>query len=178
MVPIVSLVLPILLSSVLVFVASAIVHMVLPLHHGDHRHVPNEDAFLAAMRAMNPPPGEYLAPHPMNMKKGEKPAPQPVYLMRVIPFRGLGPLLGKWFVYIVVVGVLVAYVTGRAVGPGAPYLAVFRFAGTAAFLCYAVAMGQDSIWYGRPWTTTLRYMVDGLVYGLLTAGTFGWLWPR
>jgi hypothetical protein len=34
-----------------------------------------------------------------------------------------------------------------------------------------------SIWYHRSWGTTLRYTVDGLVYALLTAGIFGWLWP-
>jgi len=25
---------------------------------------------------------------------------------------------------------------------------------------------------------TIKEVVDGLIYGLLTAGTFGWLWPR
>jgi hypothetical protein len=28
------------------------------------------------------------------------------------------------------------------------------------------------------WGTTIKEVIDGLVYGLLTAGTFGWLWPR
>ena len=181
MVTIVSLWLPILLSSVFVFVASAIVHMVLPHHHADHRAAPAEDVALAALRALNLPPGDYMAPHPRNMKKTEKggrPAITDVYLLRVLSFRGMGPLLGQWFAYIVICGAISAYVAGRALGPGAPYLAVFRFAGTAAFLCYAVAMWQDSIWYGRPWGTTLRYTLDGLVYAGLTAGTFGWLWPR
>jgi hypothetical protein len=181
MVTIVSLWLPILLSSVFVFVASAIVHMALPHHHADHRAAPNEDVALAALRALNLTPGDYMAPHPRNMKKpekGEKPATTSIYLLRVLTFRGMGPLLGQWFVYIVIVGAMSAYVAGRALGPGAPYLAVFRFAGTAAFLSYAVAMWQDSIWYGRPWGTTIRYTIDGLVYACLTAGTFGWLWPR
>jgi hypothetical protein len=25
---------------------------------------------------------------------------------------------------------------------------------------------------------TVKNVVDGLVYGLLTGGVFGWLWPR
>jgi hypothetical protein len=25
---------------------------------------------------------------------------------------------------------------------------------------------------------TIKHVIDGLIYGLLTAGTFGWLWPK
>ena len=70
-----------------------------------------------------------------------------------------------------------ADVTGRVFGPGANYLDVFRLAGTSAFLAYALALPQHSIWFRRRWRTTLLTMVDGLVYALLTAGAFGWLWP-
>jgi len=69
-------------------------------------------------------------------------------------------------------------VAGRALGPGAPYLQVFRFAGCTAFTAYSLALAQHSIWYKRNWGTTFKSMLDGLIYGLLTAGTFGWLWPR
>jgi hypothetical protein len=55
---------------------------------------------------------------------------------------------------------------------------VFRFAGTTAFLGYAFALAHDSIWFKRRWSTTVKFLFDGLLYGLLTAGTFGWLWPR
>jgi hypothetical protein len=48
----------------------------------------------------------------------------------------------------------------------------------AAFLGYAGALWQMSIWYRRAWSTTIKATVDGLIYALLTAGTFGWLWPR
>jgi hypothetical protein len=71
-----------------------------------------------------------------------------------------------------------AYVTGHALESGANYLAVFRFAGTTAFLGYSLALLQESIWHKRNWGTTLKMVGDGLVYGALTAGTFGWLWPR
>src|SRR5262249_10745470 len=82
------------------------------------------------------------------------------------------------FVYLIVVGALVAYVTGRALAPASSYLAVFRIAGATAFIAHAVADWPASIWYKRAWSTTLKNTFDGLVYGLLTAGTFGWLWPR
>jgi hypothetical protein len=91
---------------------------------------------------------------------------------------GMGKNLVQWFVYSVVIGVFVAYVTGRTLGAGATYLAVFRVAGTAAFLAYAAGAPIDSIWRGQTWSATVKAIIDGLVYALLTAGTFGWLWPK
>jgi hypothetical protein len=90
----------------------------------------------------------------------------------------MGSNLVNWFFYAVVVGVFAAYVASRAAPAGAPYLQVFRFVGTTAFVGYSLALWQFSIWYRRDWSTTLRSTVDGLVYALLTAGMFGWLWPR
>jgi hypothetical protein len=87
------------------------------------------------------------------------------------------PLL-LWFLYSIVVSFFAAYIAGRALGPGASYLAVFRFVGAASFMGYSLALLQNSIWYKRNWGTTLKSVFDGLLYGLFTAGTFGWLWPR
>jgi len=82
-----------------------------------------------------------------------------------------------WFVYAVIVGIFAAYIAGRALEPGAHYLEVFRFAGCTAFIAYSVALLQNSIWYKRKWSATVKSIFDGLVYALVTAGTFGWLWP-
>jgi hypothetical protein len=90
----------------------------------------------------------------------------------------MGSSLVQWFVYCLVVGVFAAYIGGRALGVGADYLAVFRFAGCTAFIGYALALWQNTIWFSRSWTTTLKSTADGLIYGLLTGGVFGWLWPR
>ncbi len=104
----------------------------------------------------------------------------PVGMMTVFPS---GPpvmpkFLGMWFVYCLMIGFFVAYLTGRTVSPGAHYLAVFRVVGTAAFLAYGLGNLSNGIWKGQMWSATLKEVIDGLVYGLLTAGTFGWLWPR
>jgi hypothetical protein len=69
-------------------------------------------------------------------------------------------------------------IAGRALPAGARYLAVFRFAGATAFYGYALALWQNTIWYKKNWMTTLKSNADGLIYALLTAGFFGWLWPR
>jgi hypothetical protein len=76
-----------------------------------------------------------------------------------------------------VISVFAAYIAGRAVPAGGEYLEVFRFAGTTAFIGYTAALWQVSIWYKRRWSTTLKSTFDGLIFALLTAGVFGWLWP-
>lgn len=186
MVPLTSLAMPILLSAVIVFVTSSVIHMFLGIHRNDLKKLPKEDEAMDALRRFNIPPGDYAIPcagSPEAMKKPEfleKMAKGPVAFMTVIPAGppSMGSSLVLWFLYGIVISVLAAYVTGRAVGPGADYLTVFRFAGTTAFIGYAMALPQNSIWWKRNWGMTIKTMIDGLVYGLLTGGTFGWLWPR
>ena len=186
MVHIMSLWLPILLSAVLVFVASSIIHMMLGYHRADYKKLPSEDAVLEALRKFNIPPGDYLSPCAGSAKEMREPAFQekwakgPVVMMTVMPTGkpSMGGQLFLWFLYCLVVGTFSAYMAGRALPPGSPYLSAFRFAGTAAFLSYGMALIQNSIWYKRSWGTTFRSMFDALVYGCLTGGAFGWLWPK
>jgi hypothetical protein len=90
----------------------------------------------------------------------------------------MGKPLFLWFIFILLVAVFAAYVAAMALPPGAHYLAVFRFVGTAAFLAFSLGLLHDSIWYARQWSTTFKLMFDGLIYSLVLAGTFGWLWPK
>lgn len=186
MVPLISLWMPIVLSAVLVFVASSIIHMVLPYHRSDLRRLPKEDEVMEALRRLDIPPGDYGVPHAGSMEGMRKPEfiekmkAGPVVLMTVAPSGppSMGLSLVLWFFYSLVVSVFAAYIAGRALPAGATYLAVFRFAGCTAFAAYSLALLQNSIWYKRNWGTTVKSMFDGLVYSLVTAGTFGWLWPR
>jgi len=185
MVSILSLWLPILLSGVFVFVASALIHMVLKYHNGDFGRAPSEDAVMEALRPFNIPPGEYMLPHADTNEERQSDAFKakadkgPVALLNVFPngMPGMTSPLIQWFVYCVVVSVFAAYIASRAVDPGDPYLEVFRFAGCTAFVGYGLAHIQASIWYRRKWSVTTKNLIDALVYGLLTGGTFGWLWP-
>ncbi len=185
MVSIMSLWLPILLSAIFVFVVSSIIHMFLSYHKNNFKKVPNEAGVMDALRPFNISPGDYMLPlcsGPAEMKSPEfteKLKKGPVVAMTVFPngpFAMTGSLI-LWFLYSLVVGVFAAYISGHALAPGAAYLNVFRFAGCTAFLGYALALLHDSIWYKRCWATTFKFMFDGLIYGLLTGGTFGWLWP-
>jgi hypothetical protein len=177
--------LPILLSAVLVFIASSIIHMFLTYHRNDFGKVPEEDKVMEALDTFDIPPGDYVIPcagSAKNMKSPEfieKMSKGPVAFMTVIPSGP--PKMGKnlvlWFIYCIIVGVIAAYITSRAAGPDPEYLTVFRFAGATAFTGYSIALLQNSIWYKRNWPATIKSMFDGFIYALLTAGAFGWLWP-
>lgn len=186
MVGLTQLVIPILLAAVLVFIASSIVHMFTPWHAGDFAKLPDEDKVSDALRPFAIPPGDYMVPRPAGMAAMRSPEflerlkKGPHLVATVLP-NGMMPMgrpLALWFLYSVVAGVFAAYVAGRALPAGAGYLAVFRFAGVTAFLAYAGGLCQPSIWFGKSWGTTVRGVLDGLLYGCLTAGVFGWLWPR
>lgn len=178
--------LPIVLSAVIVFIASSIIHMVLPWHKSDYPKLPDEERFREALRPLAIPPGDYFVPCPdrrEEMKSAqfiEKMQQGPVPVMTVMrngPF-SMGRNLVLWFVYCAVVGLFAAYVAGRTLPAGSPYLLVFQLTGAVAFIGYALALWQMSIWYQRAWSTTIKSTVDGLIYALLAAGVFGWLWPR
>ncbi len=186
MVSIPSLWLPIVLGSVLVFVSSSIIHMFLSYHKTDFRKLPDEDGAMDALRPFNIPPGDYVMPHAGGMEamKSEefqaKVEKGPVAFFTVYgpgEMFNMGPQLLQWFAYSLLVGVFAAYLGGRTLGAGAEYLDVFRVTGTITFACYALALPQRSIWFKQNWGSTLKSMFDGLIYALLTAGTFGWLWP-
>jgi hypothetical protein len=178
--------LPILLSAVLVFIASSLIHMLTPWHKSDYATVPREEEVMNALRPLAVPPGDYMMPRPATA--GALGSPEfidranrgPVMVMTVLPngVTPMGGLLAKWFVYLGVVALFAGYIASRALAPGADYLAVFRFVGATAFLGLALALWQMAIWYRRALGTTVRSTIDGLIYAGIMGGTFGWLWPR
>ncbi|MBV8783464.1 MAG: hypothetical protein JOZ67_04680 [Gammaproteobacteria bacterium] len=176
----------ILLAAVIVFVVSSIIHMAPLWHRHDYRPLARESEVLAALRPFALAPGDYLLPFCPDMKQMKTPEFQeklragPVAMLRVQPNGpfGMGKPLALWFVYCVLVGVFAAYIASRTLPPGTAYPRVFQIVGATAFMGYALALLQNSIWKHRSWGNTLKGCCDGLIYAALTAGTFGWLWPR
>ncbi len=175
---------PIVLSAVIVFIGSSIIHMVLPFHRSDYSPLPDEDSVRAAIRAGNLKRGLYVFPFctHKDMKSPamvEKYKQGPVGFLTIMPngVPAMPKFLGQWFVYCLLISYFVAYVTAHTVSPSANYLAVFRIAGVVGFMAYGLGHLSNGIWKGQLWVTTIKEVIDGLVYGLLTAGTFGWLWP-
>jgi hypothetical protein len=187
MVPLSSLLVPIVVSAVVVFFASFIIHMVLGYHKNDLRKLPDqqEDDILATIRRLNLQTADYGVPHPGSPERMKDPAfvakmtKGPLVFMNVSPGAPptMAPNLAQWFVFVLVVTFFSAYITSRAVTPDTDYLTVFRFIGTAAFMGYGLGHIPESIWYKRSWVRTSKSLLDGLIYALLTAGVFGWLWP-
>jgi hypothetical protein len=181
-----TLLLPALLSTVLVFIASSVIHMALKLHNPDYKKLANEDEVRAAIRKGTPAPGQYIVPHcvegkdassPEMLKKFEEGPNALVYVRANGGFK-LGPFLGKWVLYSFIVSLLTAYVARTVLPAGTDYLKVFQVVGASAWLAYAWGGISDSIWKGKPWIVSFRGLGDGLVYAALTAGAYGWLWPK
>src|SRR5689334_4870408 len=181
-----SLWLPILVSAVLVFIASSVIHMFMPWHKSDYLKLPNEDKTIDALRPLAIPPGDYVVPHCAGSEEMKSPAFKdkmdkgPVMVVTVRPsgMFGMGKLMGQWLAFCVLVALLAAHVAASALPAGTPYLRVFQVVAGATFMGYALAAWPLSIWYGCKWSTTFKSTFDAVIYALLTAGTFGWLWPR
>ena len=178
--------LPVILSAVLVFLTSSVIHMLLGYHSRDYTPLPNEDAVRAAIRSGNPGPKQYIFPYCARGKEMGTPEMQrkfaegPVGVLHLKPTgqTGMGPALAQWFLFSLVVSFFVAYVAMHALPPETPYLKVFQVVGAVGFLAYAAGQLPAAIWMGKPWSVAWKEVFDGLLYGLVTAGTFGWLWPR
>ena len=183
MAPLPHLWLPILAAAVLVFVAPAVIHMVLPIHKGDYRKLPDEDGTLDALRRLGVGPGQYMFPCPSSMQEMATPAmlakyergPVGTLIVRPAGPMRIGPALAQWFAFCVVASACAAYLTGLARAPGAAD--VFRVASAAATPAYVFASVSDSIWKGVSWTTTAKFVFDGLVCAVVTGAAFAWLWP-
>ncbi len=183
MVTIAPLWMPILIAAVLCWLAASVIWMVMPHHKSDYKKVGDEEAVRAALRGLSP--GLYNIPYCVDRKEIENPEVKrkfeegPLAFVTIVP-SGV-PAMGKYlvlqFLYYLIVGVFVAYVAGRTLAPGTDYLHVFQITGAVAWMAYGFADIPESIWFGRPWSITLKYLADALVFALLTAGVFGWLWP-
>lgn len=180
-----SLWVPVIVSAIVVFVASSILHMALKYHKADYKPFANDEAVREVIGRSNPSPGIYMTPHCADMKQMKDPAMMdkfvkgPVAILTVMPkgAPNMGKHLGLWFGFSVLVSFVAAYVARHTLTPGADGMLVMRITGTVAFSGYALSYLSDSIWKGQPWSNTMRHVLDGVVYALLTGLTFRLMWP-
>lgn len=183
MVPLSMLCLPIFLSALFIFIAANILWMALPFwHRKDYQRLPDEATVLGALASARS--GQYAVPMmdwknttPEQRAAAQK-GPMASLILRNPSAFSFPKTLILYFVYLLVVCTVVAYLAGITLGPGTDYMRVFRVAGTAGMLAFSFNSIADSIWYGKPWPVTIKTVIDGVIFGLLIAGTFGWLWPR
>jgi hypothetical protein len=185
MVAIADLLIPILLSAVFVFVVSSVIHMALPVHKSDYKKLPGEDEVRAAIRNAKVPPGEYMMPCPADMKDCASPEmvaklnEGPVGMLVIRPNGPIrmGQSLMQWFLFSLLVGFISGYVASFTIVAGAESGLVFRVTGTVAIAIYGLSSFMDSIWKGVSWRITLKFLGDGIAYGLVTGAAFAWMWP-
>ncbi len=178
-----SLWLPILVSTVIVFFAAFLFWQVLPHHRSDWVSVPNDEPLLQVLRNLNLERGQYVFPRAMTPEGAKDPEAVakakegPLGSLIIWPQRNMVRSLAQYFVFCLAVSFMVAYVGYAAIPAGVEDLHVFRVLGTTAVLAYAAAEIPHAIWFGRTWSSIWKSVIDGLVFGLLTGGVFGWLWP-
>ena len=185
MTPFLSLLLPVVVSAVAVFVLTMVIHMT-PWHRRDYRKLPDEDGVMRALRPFNIPPGDYVVPHPGSGAEMASPeydakrAAGPVMWVTVVPSGpwNIGKIMGTWFLFAVVVSASTACVVGTIVPPGGDTHAAFHHVAVIAFLTYAMGAVPMSIWYDRKWSTTFKNAVDALLYALATGWIFSMMWPK
>ncbi len=176
--------LPIIVSAVAVFMASALAWMVLPHHKADWKGISGEDAFLGNLGSLGIKPGQYMFPFcesgvqmkDPQFKKRWDAGPHGTLTIWSGP-PNMGRNLTLTFIFYLVVGLFVAYLGAMALEPGERFIRVFRVTSVAAIIAYVFGMVPQAIWFGRPSRTLLMDVLDGLVYGSITGLIFGWLWP-
>jgi hypothetical protein len=181
-----SLWIPVVVSSVVVFVISSILHMALKYHRADYKKLPNEDAVRDALGKGSLPPGQYQFPYCATMKEMEDPGQKakfekgPVGHLTIIANGppAMGKYLGQWFVFTFLVSFTAAYVARHTLHPGSDGMLVTQITGTVAFTGYGLTNILDSIWKGQPWSNTGRSLLDGVIYAVATGATFCLLWPK
>lgn len=186
MVPVLQLWLPIVLSAVGVFVASAIIHMMFKFwHQTDYRGFPNENDVRVAVGKSGIVPGMYMLPYckPEEMKSPEfqekmKQGPVAFVILRRSGMYNMGKSLGQWFVFCLLVALFAGYIGGSTLAAGTAGMQVFRVVATAAFMGFGFGAFPWAIWWGQPWGAAVKDIVDGLVYGIIIGAVFACLWPH
>jgi len=177
--------LPIVLGTGLAWIASGLIHMLIKYHNSDYQQLSNEAEVMSAVQNGSPNLGIHTFPYCSDMSDMGNPEVQqkfsrgPVGMLTVFPngMPKIGKLMAQQISFFLAGCILIAYSATLALGPGEDYMVVFRFISTVGFLTFGWAVIPFSIWFGHQWSTTAKYLLDALIYGLVVAGSFAWLWP-
>jgi hypothetical protein len=183
MTPFMSLLLPIVVAAVAVFVLYLVLQMAMPWHKSDQGNVPDDDVAIAAVRSLNLAPDDYAVPNPRlpDGRKNPDFIPKfergPSFHMTVMDpgNMNMGKYIGTWFLFTLLISTIAGWVTGSIVAPGGNTHAVFHFSAILTACSYGFGA---SIWYHRKWSTAFKGTFDAILYGLATGAVFMWMWPK
>ena len=177
--------LPILATAVFIFIASSLIHMVFKWHNADYRALSNEDDVRAAIRAGSPSPGQYVIPHCADMKEMQSDAMMKKFTEGPIAFLtvrksgppAMGQSLTLWFLYSILVAAFAGCLALQAYGIKGNANNAAHLVGLVSLATYIGGSIQFGIWMGKPWGSVAKDVLDGAIYGTISALTFMWLWP-
>ena len=176
---------PILGGAIFAWIASGLIHMLIKYHNSDYRRLENEDEVMDAVGKDSPSPGLYHFPYCADMSEMANESMQqkmikgPVGFLSIFPngLPNMGKYLSQQFAFFLIGNALIAYCATLVLSAGAEFMTVFRFFSAVGFLAYGWANVPYSIWFGYQWSMTAKYLLDALIYALVVAATFAWLWP-
>ena len=176
---------PIVVSAVVVLVASFVSQLIIGRYAAEWKELPEEEATIEHLQKSGIGPGQYLFPgrSPKSSQDLEETRQQrmnsgpwgTVNIWARQP--SMGRNLLQSFVFYLVTSFFVAYLATLALEPGAEFSPVFQVTGTAAILAYAFGGIPNAIWFGSHLRSALMDVINGIVHGLLTGTIFGMLWP-
>lgn len=177
--------LPIIVSGVGVFIASALVWTALPHHKKEFAPVGNEAAVMDALRAGAITPGRYVTPFMGDRERMQTPEGKALLERGPIAYitvqrsgaLNMGPMMLQSLGSATLIAVFVANIGWNALPPDASFHEVFHITAIATFMAYAMGTISESIWFGRPWKSLALNTVDSLLYAFVAGGIFAWLWP-
>ena len=176
---------PIVVSAIAVLFACFVTRNVIGLHRADWKELPEEEATVEQLQKSGVGPGMYLFPG-----RREKHTPEleecrqqrmnsgPWGTINVCARQpGLARHLFQTLIFCLTASTFVGYLGSLALDPGAKFLQVFQFTGTAGILAYAFGGIPNAIWFGSHVRRAVKDVIDGLCFGLITGTIFGILWP-
>ncbi|MFO0935727.1 MAG: hypothetical protein U0798_04315 [Gemmataceae bacterium] len=175
-----SLVLPIVISGVALFIASFVSWMVLHLHNEDWKKFPNEDAVMSAVGA-NAAEGNYMVPGMTHRSEMMTPEFQqkfktgPRFTMTILPMTNMGRNLGLTFVYFLAISFTLGYLGSIAFQPGASFMNVFRFIFTASLPMFLAGYLAHSIWFR---IRVVGHIIESIAYAVIVGLIFAGMWPK
>lgn len=179
-VPVSKLILPIVVSSVVIFLLSFAIRMATPLHDGDYGQLPNEAVVMQISEQI--PGGRYIYPwasradamSPEFQERYEQ-GPRGMMVVYDEPLN-FPAALGFTFLFYLVAGAFVAFLASKAILAGAAFAAVFKFTAVAAFAAHGLGWLPQMIWYQD--IALVPTMVDSILFALATGAVFGLMWPK
>jgi hypothetical protein len=169
----------ILVSTGAVFVASALLWMVLPFHKGDYKPLPSQAELSGLLARQAPPAGRYMVPwcDPGSKTPPDPNQPRAVLLVQYGPMSMGKPLL-TWLLHLLILETLVAYAVSIVLPRGEDGMTVFRLTSVVALLAYGGGVVPRAIWEGVPWKQIPVGLFDAVIYAAATGAIFMWLWPQ